>query len=135
MGSGSPEVDSLTLTGPNEGYIVQGSGSIHRVYQMDWVSDTAITSSVKSIDVGANSNIINGARLQSDSGFNIVTASDTIFRFNAQPSVDFSFQEYSVQTGEFYAYPIWVAQTNYMFVSARGFINLADKKLYRLHSD
>ena len=135
VGAGSPTVFSMTLSGPNEGYIVQGAGSVFSVYQMDWTTDTGITSSVKDIDVGTNANIVPQDRCQSDSRFNIVVSSNTIFRFNAQQGGGIDFEEYPVPKGYFYAYPFWAAQTNYMFVSSRYFPNAVNKKVYRLHSD
>ena len=137
IGAGSPQVASMTLSGPKEGYVVQGDVSTFKVYQMDWQTDTSITSSVNDIDVGANPSIVSSTRIQSDSGFNVVASSETIFRFNAQPGVATNFEEYSVPktgTGRTYGYPFWAAQTNYMFVSARGFL-APNKKSYRLHSD
>ena len=136
VGSGSPPVLSAALTGPNQGLIVQGDTSIFRVHRMDWVDDTnPITNSVKSIDVGANSNMVTTCRVQSDSGYNSVVTCKNIFRFSTEPSAPNDFEEYPVPNGFKYSYPFWTAQTNYMFVSAREAVSTGDKKLYRLHTD
>ena len=134
IGNGSPAVISMTLSGPNEGYVVQGAGSNYGVYQMDWGSGSSITTSMKSISYGVSLSLVTG--VQSDSGFNVLASSNSILRFNAQPGAGTDFEEYSVpKTGALYASPFWAAQTNYMFVSAKSFSNAADLKLYRLHSD
>ena len=105
VGTGSPTVSSMTsLTGPNEAYIVQGSGSVYRVYQMDWTTDTQITTSAKDIDVGANAERAADTFIQSDSDFNIVVGTKTVLRFNAQPGGGIGFDEYTVtKTGHKYS--------------------------------
>ena len=137
IGSGNPpHISSMAMTGPQKGYIAQGQGQLYRVYSIDWTANTPVTSAAKIIDVGTNTNLgTYYPRIQSDSGFNIVAAVKTIIRFSALPSGGNDFEEYSVpKTGE-YAYPFWVAQTNYMFVSARSYTNPIEEKVYRLHSD
>ena len=133
VGGGSPTVMSMSLTGPKQGHIVQGDASLYRVFQMD-AGDGAL-SSIKHIDVGSNQNIVTDTRIQSDSGFNVVAASNTLFRFNAEPGANIDFEEYSVPTGNKYEYPVWAPQTNYMFVGTRDFTTVPGKKFYRLHSD
>ena len=136
VASGSPPVASMTLSGPNQEYIVQRHTHIFRVYQMDWVDNSnPITTSVKDIDLGAGDSNLAMPRVQSDGGFNIVTASMTIYRFSSQPGIGNDFEEYPVPKTKEYAYPFWLQQTNYMFVAARSFINAGDLKAYRLHSD
>ena len=138
VGTGTPPIISVTITGPGEGYVVQGEKTVFTVYQMDWGSaNAAITASVKDINLVGILSVETSARLQSDSNFNVVTSSETIFRFNAQPGVASNFEEYSVpkQAGKRYAYPFWAAQTNFMFISGQEFTSAADKKAYRLNSD
>ena len=133
IGNGSPSIMSITLSGTNQGYAVQGDKITYKTYEMTW--DNSQVSSVKDIDIGANANILIESGVQSDNTFNVVASSKTIFRFNSQPAQPINFEEYPVPTGHQYSYPYWAAETNYMFVSARSHQVLSGKKLYRLHSD
>ena len=133
VGDGSSGVRSGAISGPNQEYIVQGERSIYKVYRMDW--EKGKVSLAKEIDVGDNPSIDNGVRFQSDSRYSIVTATKTVFRFSIDPQKGVNFEEYPVPKGHRYSYPFWAETTNYMFVSAREFVNIEDKKLYRLHSD
>ena len=135
VGDGSSEVVSMTISGPNQEYIVQGRYSIYKSYRMDWESGKV--SLAKEIDVGENPIFDHGVKVQSDSGYNIVAASATIFRFSIDPQKEVDFEEYPVFKKHrcWYGYPFWAETTNYMFVSARTFKDIENKNLYRLHSD
>ena len=133
IGDDSYPVASLTISGPNEEYLVQCQTFKQRVYSINWQDGQATL--VKSVDLAANANIVPGTRIQSDSGINVIAATKTIFRFSSQPGVGNDFEEYSVPNGKTYSYPVWVAQTNYMLLSSRTFATPETKKLYRFHTD
>ena len=130
---GTPEMSSTTIAGPNQEYVVQGAKLTYIAYTMDWGAGS--TTSVKTITIPSNGNLnLNHARLQADDTFNCVTALHTIVRFNSQIGVSSNPEEYSVPTGSFYSYPVWIRGTNFIFIGTQSF-PLADRKLYRLHSD
>ena len=127
---------SMAVAGPNQGYVVQGEIDKFKVYQMDFGSNLSpVTNSLKDITLPANPNIVHLSTSQSESGFNLVGSTLTIFRFNAEPGQPVNFEEYSVETtGKVYSLPYWADQTNYMFISTRDFAN-PHRRLYRVHSD
>ena len=136
VGTGSPPIASLTLSGPNQEYIVQGDKLTYSVYQTNWEdNNNPISSVAKTVNIPPNSNILAESKVQADSGYNVVVSSQTIFRFHSQPGAFEGYEEYNVPKGKGYAYPYWAQQTNYMFVSARAFTNTREMRVYRLHSD
>ena len=133
LGTGTPDVYSVSLGGQEEQYVIQGKQSQFKAYEINW--EDGSTTSTQDIDLGTRPNIQVHTAIQTDNTLNVVVSSRTIFRFTIQSGVqDSGFEEYSVPTGSDYSYPFWLLGTNYMFIPTRSFPS-SKRKAYRMLSD
>ena len=129
IGTGTPPIYTMTITGPNEEYCIQGEGT-YASYTINWNTGAAVS---KGEQTFSQSNMI-GHRTQGDNTYNIVLAGKAVYRFNINPITSSNLQEYPVASGPFHGFPFWASGTNFMFVSTITSSGSACK-LYRLHSD
>ena len=134
VGTGSPEMVSMSIAGPNQEYVVQGHSTGYSTYTIDW-QNTPHATSVKAINLNANVNIVESSRVQCDSGENCVVCTNTIIRFNIKPGAALDFEEYSVPTGFRYGYPSVLVGTSYILTNSRDTSVASSKKAYRIFSD
>ena len=94
---------SMTIAGPNEEYVVQGSIKVYSSFQIDWEAGTS--NFVKAL-TSANTALVANSRVEGHEGsFNCVIASATLVRYNCQQGVESNEQEYPVPTGAHYGHP------------------------------
>ena len=133
IGPGNPTevISPVTISGPNQEYIIHGAYSTFYVYSINWESGTA--SKVKDIPMAADGYLTWNCRLHSDWTHNAVLASKTLVRFNAEPGKPINSEKYTVVTdGTDYSYPQPALGTVYMFVAS---LWPAPKQFFRIHSD
>ena len=132
---GSKPVNSMTLSGPNQEYLVQGSTTTFHVYSINWVDTSAIE--VKEVALAADVNLIWKCRICSDKNHNIVLASKTVMRFSAEPGKPNNPGKYVPVSQEGFDYdnPVSAMNTNYLFLCTQSISTASKKKFYRLNAE
>ena len=125
-------MESMTLAGPNQKYVVQGEGGGFITYSIDW--STPLPTRVKTSVLGSSTLLDPPSLVQGDESFNVVLACKAVFRFNISPADPTGDEMYPLPTGKFYSYPFWAPGTVFMFVGTTDFPS-PNRKLYRIYSD
>ena len=126
-------LQSFGIAGPNQEYVVQGQPNTFNLYSIDWEAGSA--TEVNEISLTADSNLVVNSRVETPGSYNAILTSQTVARFNVQPGAPTNQEIYSVPTeaNNFYAYPQYVHNTVYLFVSTLNFASTF--KFYRLEAD